>query len=449
MIVAMKAAILAIGSELLGTERLDTNSLKLTAVLERYGVSLVTKRVLGDDEEAIAQDIRSLSDSVDLIMITGGLGPTRDDRTRSAVARAFDLGLSTDEALVEHIRALFASFGRVMPEVNRRQAEVIDGAEVLSNPKGTAPGQLVSHGDCSVFLFPGVPRELKAMIERHLDPWLVHKTSDGSDDPVMVEHHTVKLACRAESEVEETLAPIYEKYGHDAVAVLASPGDIKIQVTARGTRDQRRAAMEPLVADLEELLGVSVYHSAIGEGLTSEARLEAVVGSVLEHAGLTMVTAESCTGGLVAERMTRVPGSSGWFLGGAVTYTNELKHQMLDVPMELFESHGAVSEPVARAMAEGARRNLGADIAVSMTGIAGPGGGSEHKPVGMVHLAVAGPGDSVQHRRVIFPGDRERIRLMTSQLALEMVRRQIVAPKPSPSAETSTLKSSTLKEAAE
>lgn len=423
----MKAVILAVGSELLGTERLDTNSLRLTEVLERYGVHLVHKAVLADDEAGIAEEVRRHVGSVDLILLGGGLGPTEDDRTRAAVARALGRDTHLDASIVEHIRALFASFGRVMPEVNRRQAEVIDEATVLANAKGTAPGQRLEHDGTTLFLFPGVPREVKAMIRDHLDPWLATRAAAGAadpDDPVLLERHTVKLACRAESEVEEVLRPIYQTYGRDAVAVLASPGDIKIQVSARGTGSARRRTLNPLVKDIEQLFGPSVYSSMRGEGGSVEASLEAVTGTTLKRAGLTVFTAESCTGGLIAQRLTAIPGSSSWFHGGVVSYSNELKIQMLDVPEDLLRTHGAVSEPVARAMAQGARRRYGADLAVSITGIAGPTGGSPAKPVGTVHLAVAGPGDEVDHRRVLFPGDRDRVQRMTSQTALEMVRRR-------------------------
>ena len=192
----MKAVILAIGSELLGTERLDTNSLRLTEVLERFGVRLIAKTVLGDDEEAVADEVRRHLGRVDLILLGGGLGPTEDDRTRAAVARALGRTTSLDESLVDTIRALFTSFGHTMPEVNRRQAEVVDGAEVLSNSQGTAPGQRLEHDGSTLFLFPGVPREMKAMITAHLEPWLQARAADAADDPddpIMLERHTVKV----------------------------------------------------------------------------------------------------------------------------------------------------------------------------------------------------------------------------------------------------------------
>ncbi len=413
----MKAAILAVGSELLGTRRLDTNSLQLTAVLERYGVDLCAKSVVGDDEEAIAGELRRRVEQADLVILTGGLGPTADDRTRPAVAAAFGLGIAVDEGIVEHIRGLFARFGREMPEVNRRQAEVIDGAAVLENRRGSAPGQRLEVDRATVFLFPGVPKELEGMIEHHLEPWLAARRS-GED---AVERRVLKIASLPESEVEQRIAPAYERFGRRAIAVLASPGEIKVWTSARGPAEERRRRLDEMQALLRSLVGAAVFADR------EEDTLEAVVGALLRRRGRTLTTAESCTGGLLAERLTRVAGSSDYFLGGVVSYTNELKTRLLGVPAALIEAHGAVSEPVARAMAAGVRERYASDHGIGITGVAGPGGGSDEKPVGTVHVAVSGPeaGD-VDHRRARFPGDRERIRRQSAQLALEMLRRRLL-----------------------
>ncbi|MEM8932817.1 MAG: CinA family nicotinamide mononucleotide deamidase-related protein [Acidobacteriota bacterium] len=426
----MEAAILAIGSELLGTERLDTNSLRITACLERYGVDLVTKAVIGDDEAAIAEELSRMA-RADVVIVTGGLGPTEDDRTRAATARAFGRGLTVDEDIVEQIRALFASFGRVMPEVNRRQAEVIEDAAVLHNRAGSAPGQRVDVGETAIFLFPGVPRELAVMIPDHLEPWLAER----SRGPVF-DQRTLKVACLPESDVEERIAPVYERFGGDAIAVLASPGDIRVVATARGAVEARRATLDEMTRALRAAIGTAVYAEVEPGVARHEGTLEAAVGDAVRGAGLLLATAESCTGGWIGQRLTHVPGSSAWYTGGVVTYSYELKTLLLGVPTEMLETHGAVSDPVVRAMARGARQRLGADIAVAVSGIAGPGGGTDEKPVGTVHLAVAGspddgaPGadeDGVQHWQVHFPGDRERIRQLTTQLALEHVRRRVLA----------------------
>ncbi len=414
----MKAAIIAVGSELLGTRRLDTNSLRLTESLDRFGIELVAKSVVGDDEVGLANELARRAREVQLVMVTGGLGPTADDVTRPAVARAFGRGLVVDESLVDAMRRLFASYGREMPEVNRRQAEVIDGATVLANRRGTAPGQRLDIDGTSVFLFPGVPRELEGMIEEHLDPWL-EAHSAGVDSGL--ETRVLKVACLAESAVEERIAPAYEQFGRERISVLASPGEVKIYFSSRGSVADRKAELDAMTEVLGHLAGSAVFSDR------DEDSLERVVGRLLTDAGRTVTTAESCTGGLVAERLTRVAGSSVYFLGGIVSYTNELKALLLGVAQESLIEHGAVSEPVARAMATGVRERYGSDFGIGITGIAGPDGGSEEKPVGTVHLAVAGPGNSdVEHRRVRFPGDRERVRHQTSQLALDLVRRSLV-----------------------
>lgn len=416
----MKAAILAIGSELLGTGRLDTNSLRLTRVLDRHGVELRAKAVLGDSVEDIAAELRRLLGLYEIVLVTGGLGPTADDVTREATAAAFGCGLHRDEEVMTAIESRFRALQRRMPEVNRRQAVIVDGAEVLSNRLGTAPGQKLTSGNGStLFLFPGVPMELDGMIADYLEPWLAARSGGSGRETA-----TLKVASLPESLVEERIAPAYAEFGRESITILASPGDIRLQATAEGPEAERRQRLEVMTSRLAELAGDAVY------AFREEDTLEKVVGELLREAGATLALAESCTGGLVSERLTRVPGSSEYFLGGAVTYTNELKSLLVGVPPELIAAHGAVSEPVARAMAEGVRRALGSDYGIGITGVAGPGGGSEAKPVGTVHLAVAGPasekgGGETDHRRIIFPGDREKIRLHASQFALEMLRRRL------------------------
>lgn len=411
----MRAAIIAVGTELLGTDRLDTNSLTLAGVLARYGVALVRKAVVGDDEAELGREVASLLPRLELILITGGLGPTADDITRPGVARALGRGWSIDEGIVATIAERFARMGRKMPEVNRRQAEVIDGAVVLENPRGTAPGLRLSEGGTTLFLFPGVPYELEGMIARDLVPWL-----EGATGGAALETAVLKVACVPESRVEELLDPAYAEFGREAITVLAKPADIEVRATARGEQAERRARLAAMEERLAALLGAPVYGR--GEG----ASLEAVVGELLARRGLTVATAESCTGGLVAERLTRVAGSSAYVAGGVVTYSNALKTLLLGVPAALIAEHGAVSEPVARAMAEGARERLGVDCSLALTGIAGPSGGTPAKPVGTVELALAGPGEApTEALRICFPGDRRRIRQIASQVALEMLRRRL------------------------
>jgi nicotinamide-nucleotide amidase len=417
----MKAAILAVGSELLGIDRLDTNSLHITKVLERYGVELRAKGVAGDSVEEVAAALRGALEKHDLVLVTGGLGPTADDVTREAAAAALGCGMHDDAAVAETIAERFRAHGMRMPEINRRQAMILDGAEVLANPRGTAPGQRATAANGStLFLFPGVPTELYGMLDVYLEPWLAERSGG-----IGRETATLKVACMGESAVEERVSPAYDEFGRESITILASPSDVRLRATAEGPEAERWNRLAAMTSRLAELAGDAVY------AFSEEDTLEMVVGKLLREAGRTLTTAESCTGGLVAERLTRVPGSSDYFLGGAVTYTNQLKMQLLGVPEALLAEHGAVSEPVARAMAEGVRRVLGSDYGIGITGVAGPGGGSEAKPVGTVHIALAGPrygGEELEteHRKARFPGDRERVRLHSSQLALEMLRRRLL-----------------------
>jgi nicotinamide-nucleotide amidase len=417
----MKAAILAVGSELLGTRRLDTNSLKLTAAFDRFGVELVGKSIVGDDEDAIAGELRRWAASADVVVVSGGLGPTADDVTRAAAARAFDRSISIDEKYVEWMRQRYESyFGRALPEVNRRQAEVISGAEVIRNPRGSAPAQRLETGGATVFLFPAVPFELEGLIGSCLEPWLRERLGEATDG---VDRAVFKISSRPESEIEERIAPLYERFGRDGVSVLASPGEVQVHLSVRGPQEERRARLAAMREQLREVAGDLAFTEDEGE------TLEAVVGRMLAAAGATLTTAESCTGGLLAERLTRVTGSSAYFLGGVVTYSNELKASLLGVDPDVIAAEGAVSEPVARAMAEGVRTRYASDYGAGITGVAGPDGGSEEKPVGTVHVAVAGPA-GVRHRRVRFIGDREKIRWQASQLVLEMLRRTLqLAPR--------------------
>jgi nicotinamide-nucleotide amidase len=286
---------------------------------------------------------------------------------------------------------------------------------LLDNPRGTAPGQCLEVEGCALFLLPGVPHELDGMIERHLRPWLERRGGEAGLESV-----TLRVAGLPESVVEERLAPAYGEFGRRAITVLASAGDVRVRASARGPAATRQALLAAMADRLAALLGDAVYSRSEAE------TLEVVVGSLLRGAGRSVGAAESCTGGLVAERLTRVPGSSDYFVGGAVVYSNRLKTELLGVPEELLRAHGAVSEPVALAMAAGARTAFGADWAVAVTGIAGPGGGSAEKPVGTVHLAVAG-GEEVEHRRYRLPGDREMVRWLASQMALDLLRRRLLA----------------------
>jgi len=413
----MQAAILAVGNELLGSDRVDTNSLRLAAVLARAGVPLATKLVVGDDIALIAAAARELADRYDLLLVTGGLGPTQDDLTREAIAEVVGRTLVRDTEVLEDLRRKFAAFGIEMASVNEKQADVIEGADVLVNRRGTAPGMRVRHNGCTLFMFPGVPTELEGLAESALEPWLAENTSGFG-----LERWVLKVACLPESTLEQRLQPFYEEWGEEGVALLPSAGEVAIRLSIDGLAEERERWLRPRRQALRDLLASAIFTEE--EGTT----LESAVGEALASAGLSVATAESCTGGLVAERLTRVAGSSRYFLGSIVSYANEVKLGLLNVSQELLEAHGAVSQEVAVAMARGVLTALGSDLSVAVTGIAGPDGGSPEKPVGTVHVALCGAGQNdVVHRRLRLPGDRERVRWVTSQWALEMLRRRASA----------------------
>ena len=374
------------------------------------------KRSSATTSTSSASLLGELFAAADLVLVTGGLGPTADDLTRQAVAAALGRGLTESPEIVADIEAKFASFGMRMPEVNRRQAEVIDGAVVLANRRGTAPGLRVDHERGTLFLFPGVPHELEAMVDSALVPWL-----EGHGGRRPREMRLLKVACLPESTAEEMLAPAYEEFGAEAIARARVGGRAAGPADRPRRRRRARRAGSP---------GSAGRGAARRSGLLPPAGGVARVrgGRPAGAAGRTVATAESCTGGLVAERLTRVAGSSAWFVGSAVTYADRLKVALLGVDDGLIERHGAVSREVAEAMAEGVRRRLASDFGLAITGIAGPGGGSEEKPVGTVHVALAGPGgEPPAHRRLRLPGDRGRVRQLTSQWALDLLRRRLLA----------------------
>lgn len=424
----LQAAILAVGSELLGSDRLDTNSLRLTAVLRQHGVVLRRKAVVGDDESAIAEELRRMAAEADLVLVTGGLGPTADDVTREAAAAAFGRGLREDPAVLAAIEARYATYFRRMPEVNRRQAMVIEGATVLDNPNGTAPGLRLDEPDSTLFLFPGVPRELDGMIAGQLEPWLQGHAERSGVVGGGIETWTLRVACLAESELEERIAPAYGEFGRHDITVLASAGDILLKASAAGHAEARHARLRAMQSRLAELVGDAVY------AWRESDDLETVVGRALRERRETLAVAESCTGGLLAQRLTRIAGSSDYFLGGVVAYANAAKESLLGVSPALLAEHGAVSEAAAMALARGARLRLGSSWGIGITGVAGPGGGSAEKPVGTVHVALVGPQADAPpvHRRLRVPGDRERVRWISTQWALDLLRRAL-APAETPS----------------
>ena len=406
----MKAEIIAVGSELLTPDRIDTNSLFLTEELNKLGIEVLRKTIVGDNRELLAEAFRDALNRVPVVIASGGLGPTEDDLTRETVAELLGRRLQRNDDVVHAIEARFRSFKRDMPAVNLRQAMVPEGAEVLENPRGTAPGLWLEDKGRSIALLPGPPRELKPLFLEQVRPRLERRTSG-----VRMFHRELRITGLGESHVEERIRPIYTRYKDVSTTILAVPGEIQIHLRA-WTDDDTHAetTLDEIVRSLELALGDRIFaHSGLS--------LEEVVAQLLTDNRATIAAAESCTGGLLAERLTRIPGSSTYFLGGAVCYSNELKTAWADVPPEMIVSKGAVSSEVAIALAEGIRRRVRSTFGVAITGIAGPGGGSEEKPVGTVHLALASP-TGVQERLVHLPGDRDGIRFYASQLALDMVR---------------------------
>jgi nicotinamide-nucleotide amidase len=413
----MRAEIIAIGSELLTPYRLDTNSLFLTDGLNQVGIRVVHKAVVGDSLDDMRASFRQALDRADLIVACGGLGPTDDDRTREAVADLLGRKLELNQGVLRHIQELFRRFGRVMPEINRRQAMVPEGATVIPNPRGSAPGLWLEASGHILILLPGVPSELRAMFEQEVRPRL---TRLGHDERLFT--RDLRITGLPESEVEQRVSPLYALYPDTETTILASPPGIQLHPRV-WSRDPAKAnqILDEMVKRMALALGEHLYST---EGET----LEEVVARALNENRATIAVAESCTGGLLAERLTNIPGSSSYFLGGVVCYSNELKSALVNVPAELIESKGAVSPEVALALAEGIRKTTGATIGVGVTGIAGPGGGTPEKPVGLVHIGIAderGP----RERRFQFPGDRERIRMHASQTALDSVRRYFLYPR--------------------
>ncbi len=412
------AEIIAVGSELLGTARVDTNSLFLAGALASIGIDLRAKSVVGDDRVVLAQLFAQALTRVDLVVLTGGLGPTDDDVTRDVVGDVLGLPFTEDPAIVAAIERRFARRTLHMPENNRRQARVPRGALVLDNPNGTAPGLFIPHGRQVVVLLPGPPRELKPMMTRLCEGPLAERA--GAERSYTV---SAFVTGRSESHVEEAIQPIYSRW-YDATppiqtTILAAPGQIEIHLTLRSADPaDARSRLEQARGALVAALGDAVFS-------TDGRLMEEVVGGELKQRSLTIAAAESCTGGLLMSRLTDVPGSSAYVRGGVVAYGNDLKTSFVDVPAELIGAHGAVSEPVAAAMARGARTRMAADIGVGITGIAGPDGGTPEKPVGTVAIAVSGPGDAAQVRTFSFPGGRAQVKYQSAQTALDMVRRSV------------------------
>jgi nicotinamide-nucleotide amidase len=409
-----KACIVAVGSELLTPFRVDTNSLFITERLNAVGFDVRFKAVVGDDIDELTLVLRVELEWADLIVLTGGLGPTADDITRDAVARLLDVPFDEDEATVARIRDRFARRGMVMQENNRRQALVPRGASIIDNPVGTAPGLWMEHGRTAIVLLPGPPREMKPMLDGVIRDRIASRSAGTG-----VFRRVLKITGQPESSVDAKAQPIYSRWQAQdppiSTTILAVLGQIELHLSVTAA-DQATAArvLDPAVGELQTALGQDVYS-------IDGSPLEEVVGKRLRERQLKVAVAESCTGGLLMSRLTDVPGSSAYVDRGEVVYSNQAKTESLGVPAPLIAECGAVSEPVARAMAEGIRSKSAADIGIGITGIAGPDGGTPEKPVGTVAIAVL-VRDVARVRTFQFIGSREMVKFQSAQAALNMLR---------------------------
>jgi nicotinamide-nucleotide amidase len=414
----VNAEIIAVGSEMLTPYRMDTNSLYLTEQLNLLGIDVIFKSIVGDDQRRIVGAAEHALFRSDILMFSGGLGPTEDDLTREAVAEALGVSVRRDPEILARLEQRFAERGWKMTSNNSKQADVLDGATVLPNPNGTAPGQWLSGQfdgrEHVIVLLPGPPHELKALFESEVRERLRAKVPQAA-----LAIRTLKIAMLGESAVDARVAPIYKRYADVETTILAGAGEIELHFKTRAaTLDAAQRRVDEVAGVVEDELDDAVY-SRNGESL------EQIVGYWLQMRNSTVAVAESCTGGLLAERITSVSGSSRYFLGGAVVYSNALKTELAGVPTEMIDRHGAVSREVAAALAEGIRYRCESTLGAGITGVAGPNGGTVEKPVGMVFHAVASDrGTEVIQRN--FPGDRKRIRRFASTMALDMLRKQLM-----------------------
>jgi nicotinamide-nucleotide amidase len=407
------AAIVAIGTEMLGPLRQDTNSLWLSARLEELGIPVVRKSIVGDDPALVGEELENAARAARLVLTTGGLGPTADDVTVAAVAAWLPAGLRRDETFLESMRKRFERRGIAMPECNAKQADFIVGARVLENPNGTAPGFWASRGETEIVILPGVPSEMKEIFNNRVFPVL-----EGRGGGIVGRRRVLRVAGMGESAVEELVSPVYGKWKDDPVTILAAPGEVQLHLAVRGEPAIAEARLAAMEKDFRDVLGDRIF------GQDGE-ELAAVVGRLLRDSKATIALAESCTGGLASAMLTDVPGSSQYFLGAVVSYANSAKEDLLDVSEATLRSHGAVSAESAAEMARGARTRFDSDIALAITGIAGPDGGSPEKPVGTVFFALTRRDGGGLSKKRLFVGDRLVIRRAAAIHAFELLRRHL------------------------
>jgi len=406
----MNAEIIAVGSELLTSSRVDTNSLWLTAQLNELGIEVTQKTIVGDDRGRLAEAVRAALGRAPILIVTGGLGPTEDDVTRDAVGQALSRGLVYSEEIFHWIETRFARFGRKMAAINKRQAYLVEGAEKLENPNGTAPGQWIDLPGGMIALLPGPPNEMKPMFEKGCLPRLRERVP-----PLSIRTRFFRVAGMGESDLDQLIAPIYTPYSNPVTTILAAAGDIQIHLRAQAASPE---AAEALVEEVG-----SKIEAALGERIYSRdgSPIEKMIGASLKQRRETLAVAESCTAGLLGARITDVAGASAWFVGGLQVYQTDMKTRLLGLDPALVNEHGVVSEAVATAMAVAARERTGATWALAVTGEAGPEPSPGGPAPGTVCIGIAGPkGASARSYR--FPGDRGRIRAFAVQSALNLLR---------------------------
>jgi nicotinamide-nucleotide amidase len=415
----MRAEIIAVGSELLTAERLDTNSLFLTAELNRIGIRVAHKAVVGDGPEEMTSSFRHALERADVIVSSGGLGPTDDDRTRTTVAELLGRKLQLNQEILHRIQERFRRYNRPMPEINARQAMVPEGAAILPNSRGTAPGLWLEANGKIIILLPGVPSELRGLFEMEVKPRLMRIAPCER-----LFTRELRVTGLPESEVEVRVSPVYAIYPDVEVTILASPSGIQLHPRV-WSKDAAQA--EKMLDEMTARMALP-----LGENLVSMygETMEEAVGRLLTENRATIAVAESCTGGMLAEHLTNLAGSSNYFLGGVVCYSNEMKTALAGVPAHLIETKGAVSAEVAAALADGIRKGSGATIGIGVTGVAGPGGGTPDKPVGLVHIGIADEHGPRSREFRFSAGDRDRNRQMATQAALDLVRKHFLFPEP-------------------
>lgn len=410
----IRCEIIAVGSELLTPHFLDTNSLFITEKLHDLGIETAFKTIVGDCSKDLQHCFETSFSRARLVVTIGGLGPTRDDLTRETLAETLHKKLIYHPDILDSIRTRFQRHGLKMSSSNKKQAYIPEGAEILDNPNGTAPGIYMEENGRIFVLLPGPPKELKPMFSGKVIPRL-EKFRQGFSF-----RRVLRITGPGESAIETKISDLYPEDPQINVTMLASPGEIDIHLLAHSAKSSE-AAKEKILAlsqKIESRLGERIYS-------TDGKPLEEIIGDRLRQRGETLAVAESCTGGLLGHRITNVPGSSDYFLQGVQSYSNEAKQQRLGIPSDLINKHGAVSSQTAEAMAEGIRRSSGADYGLAITGIAGPGGGTTEKPVGLVYTALSWD-NGVQVQKNIFFGDRETVKFRSSQKSLDMLRVHLI-----------------------